>query len=100
MAILAHSHAGHTPGLSAPPGCHQLLLQIQSAMEAFDGIKAEYGPDIPVIVIGHSIGSWVTLQVRCFDPAICLWYLNYRFLDTESQVDRNLWDIPALSNDN
>ncbi|KAL4268111.1 AB hydrolase superfamily protein [Pleurotus pulmonarius] len=63
MAILAHSHAGHTPGLSASPGCHQLLLQIQSAIEAFDGIKAEYGPNIPVIVVGHSIGSWVTLQI-------------------------------------
>ncbi|KAF9502486.1 alpha/beta-hydrolase [Pleurotus eryngii] len=63
MSILAHSHAGHTPGFHTSPGCHRLLLQIQSAIEAFDAIKVEYGPDIPVTVVGHSVGSWITLQI-------------------------------------
>lgn len=85
MSILAHSHAGHTPGFHTPPGCHRLLLQIQSAIEAFDAIKVEYGPDIPVTVVGHSIGSWITLQVSSLKPSL-LQCLNHRCLDTESQV--------------
>lgn len=67
MAILAHAHVGHTPGIEGTGGYdarrYDLTTQIQSAVEALDAVKAAFGPNTKVVILGHSIGSWFTLQV-------------------------------------
>lgn len=69
LAILAHAHIDHTPGVyndTTPHSRHSLDSQVQSAIEAFDALASEFAP-ARVMIIGHSVGSWVALQVsfRC-----------------------------------
>lgn len=69
LAILAHAHIDHTPGVytrASPHSRHSLTSQVQSAIEAFDALSAEF-PIARVMIIGHSVGAWVALQVsfRC-----------------------------------
>jgi len=67
LAIFAHAHVGHTPGIDDRsewnPQRYGLTTQIQNAVEAFDSVKLAFGPTIKIILIGHSIGAWVALQV-------------------------------------
>ncbi|KAF9457348.1 hypothetical protein BDZ94DRAFT_1273470 [Collybia nuda] len=64
LAIFGHSHLGHTPGVwyKTPTSCYKLAAQIESILEAFDAIRHEY-VNAKVVVIGHSVGSWLSLQV-------------------------------------
>ncbi|KAF7784006.1 hypothetical protein Agabi119p4_171 [Agaricus bisporus var. burnettii] len=65
LAILAHAHIDHTPGVytrASPHSRHSLTSQVQSAIEAFDALSAEF-PIARVMIIGHSVGAWVALQV-------------------------------------
>ncbi|KAF7967560.1 hypothetical protein HWV62_33941 [Athelia sp. TMB] len=67
LAILAHAHVGHTPGIEGTGGYdarrYDLPTQIHSAVEALDAVKAAFGAKTKVVILGHSIGSWFTLQV-------------------------------------
>jgi len=60
ICILAQSHLGHTE--EAPAGETSLLAQIDAKIEALDALKRTY-PDAKIIVIGHSVGSYIALQV-------------------------------------
>lgn len=65
LAILAQAHIDHTPGIyhdTLPHSRHSLYAQVQSAIELFDTTVAEFSP-ARVMLIGHSVGSWVALQV-------------------------------------
>lgn len=69
LAILGHSHVGHTPGVeskgSVPQDItqHGLNAQVQASLEAYDAIRSTFGGNIKVIIIGHSVGAWLSLQV-------------------------------------
>ncbi|KAL0951434.1 hypothetical protein HGRIS_008127 [Hohenbuehelia grisea] len=65
LAILAHSHIGHTPGVARGDSIEYFTLpfQVKSALEAFDAVKSTYGRETSVVLIGHSVGSWVALQI-------------------------------------
>lgn len=65
VAILAHAMTGHTSILHhpKPQAYHGLTEQIQSHIEALDAIKTHFGKETKVILIGHSIGAWIALQV-------------------------------------
>ncbi|KII94198.1 hypothetical protein PLICRDRAFT_50181 [Plicaturopsis crispa FD-325 SS-3] len=67
LAILAHSHIGHTPsvGIDDPKSekAYGLAAQVQNALYAFDALRSTFGSNIKIIVVGHSVGSWVSLQV-------------------------------------
>lgn len=63
LAILAHAHIGHTPGIGENTSRCDLTLQVESAIATFDAIKSAFGLDSKVVIVGHSVGSWVTLQV-------------------------------------
>lgn len=41
--------------------------QIASAVEAFDAIELHY-PQSQIVIVGHSIGSWIALQVLKLRP--------------------------------
>lgn len=66
LAILAHAHAGHTPGLGdgdLDARRSTVTIQAQNAIEAFDAVKLAFGSSVKVLLIGHSVGCWVALQV-------------------------------------
>lgn len=67
VAILAHAHLGHTPGVDEggdiDAGRFGLTNQIQNAIEALDAVKTTFGSNTKVVILGHSIGSWFALQV-------------------------------------
>ncbi|KAJ3822097.1 hypothetical protein F5880DRAFT_1660424 [Lentinula raphanica] len=60
ICILAQSHLGHTQ--EAPALVHDLAAQVSAATEAFDALVQTY-PQRRYVVIGHSVGSWIAVQV-------------------------------------
>lgn len=66
LAILAHAHIGHTPGINSESdmdaSIYGLTNQVQNAIEAFDAIKSTFSQKTKVVLLGHSIGSWFALQ--------------------------------------
>ena len=74
LAILAHSHLAHTPKVLdqpvfANPSSVGLPAQLRSAIEALDAVKQTLQPK-NIVLIGHSLGGWLCLQVR--PPGIIL----------------------------
>ncbi|KAJ4485934.1 hypothetical protein J3R30DRAFT_3282318 [Lentinula aciculospora] len=64
--ILAQSHLGHTEEATA--FVYDLTAQVFAAIEAFDALTQTY-PAMKFIVIGHSVGSWIALQVLKARPS-------------------------------
>ncbi|KAK0456622.1 hypothetical protein EV421DRAFT_78417 [Armillaria borealis] len=61
LAILAHSHLGHSFAL---PYSHcGLSSQVQGGIEAVDALVGYYGKSVRIVIITHSIGCWISLQV-------------------------------------
>ncbi|EKM61299.1 uncharacterized protein PHACADRAFT_180430 [Phanerochaete carnosa HHB-10118-sp] len=63
LNILAHAFVGHTPGIEADNteySAVSLSAQVEHALEFTDAVKREYDR---VVVVGHSVGSWVVTQV-------------------------------------
>ncbi|KAF9076097.1 hypothetical protein BDP27DRAFT_1211155 [Rhodocollybia butyracea] len=60
ICILAQSHLGHTEAATSTES--SLQSQVASAIEAFDALKKTF-PTSKAIIIGHSVGSWISLQV-------------------------------------
>lgn len=66
IAILAHAHLGHTPEIDAsrvPQDASRLVAQVEGVVETLDAVISTYGAKPKIIVVGHSVGSWVALQV-------------------------------------
>jgi hypothetical protein len=70
---LAHALIGHTPGIENPAAgspATSLTAQVEGVIEIVDAVKSQYNK---VIIAGHSVGSWLTLQVSCsFTFACCV----------------------------
>jgi pimeloyl-ACP methyl ester carboxylesterase len=87
LAILAHSHLAHTPGVIidqsvfTKPSSVDLQTQLKSAIEALDAVRQTLRPK-HVVIIGHSLGAWLCLQVR--SPGIVLYRVCSGCLDTQS----------------
>ena len=67
LGILAHSHLAHTPGVNDQPAFTNpssvgLSAQLKSAIEALDAVKQTLRPK-HIVLIGHSMGGWLCLQV-------------------------------------
>ena len=65
LAILAHGHLNHTtlPEVEHNTSDCSLVAQVQSAIEAFDALKTEFGNGTELFLIGHSVGAWIASQV-------------------------------------
>ena len=64
MNILAHAFVGHTPAVDMSKhdtSAISLAAQVEHVLELVDAVRAHYDR---VVVIGHSVGAWITLQVR------------------------------------
>ena len=75
VAILARAHLDHAPQilehLRRPPS-HGLTIQIESSIEILDSILYNY-TKTRIVVIGHSVGAWISLQVSNFYPTDFHW---------------------------
>jgi hypothetical protein len=67
LAILAHGLLDHYPGIENGPGRYlpedSLVIQVESALEIVDALAICYSQS-PILVVAHSVGSWITVQVR------------------------------------
>ncbi|OJA16252.1 hypothetical protein AZE42_00046 [Rhizopogon vesiculosus] len=71
LAILSHSHVGHDPAVGARdlsatsrnPFIYALPFQIRNALRVFDSLSTCFGINTRIVIAGHSVGSWVALQV-------------------------------------
>lgn len=67
FAILAHAPIGHTPGIDddshrPDPGIVGLTSQVDAILEVITAIRSTFGPSPKLVLVGHSIGSWLLLQ--------------------------------------
>ncbi|KAH9836976.1 uncharacterized protein C8Q71DRAFT_756340 [Rhodofomes roseus] len=74
ISILAHGHLGHSPTI--PRGdmykdssSISLTAQVESAIEATQALHDAY-PQAQLVIAGHSMGCWITLQVLRAKPDI------------------------------
>lgn len=69
LAILSHSHIGHDPTVEdLAPADHAssnyaLPFQIRNSLRIFDALSTYFGVNTRTVIAGHSVGSWVALQV-------------------------------------
>lgn len=69
LAILCHSHLGHAPSIPLPPEPSLgLQAQVEAKVEVHDHLRETYGDKIKLVFVGHSIGAWISLQVRFIQP--------------------------------
>lgn len=82
LAILAHAHVGHTPGIGdefqRDAASYGLITQVQSAVEALDAVKLSFGSKTKIVLLAHSIGSWFALQVSLFCSTLSTKHLSNR----------------------
>ncbi|CAK5279998.1 unnamed protein product [Mycena citricolor] len=71
LAIFGHAHLGHTPAsvVGHKSAEHDIKAQIQSATEALDAVRGAFSGQTKIILCGHSVGSWITLQVLKARPS-------------------------------
>jgi pimeloyl-ACP methyl ester carboxylesterase len=65
IAILAQAHIGLAPELPPPPisGPVTLQMSVDSAIDALDNLAAQYGSKTKYILVGHSLGTWISTLV-------------------------------------
>lgn len=67
--IFGHALVGQTPGIDEhPPSSTATSLdaQVEGLLEVVDAVKSDHDR---IIIAGHSIGSWVCLQVSISEIA-------------------------------
>ncbi|KAI8576325.1 hypothetical protein K450DRAFT_257222 [Umbelopsis ramanniana AG] len=64
LDIIAVSHLGHSSKpLNTTKQLFTLQEQIQHKIECFDIIRKQYGPETKIVLIGHSVGSFICTEV-------------------------------------
>ncbi|KDR85373.1 hypothetical protein GALMADRAFT_52315 [Galerina marginata CBS 339.88] len=68
LAIVAHAHLDHSPAIINRVGTrylpeHSLTIQVQSSVELLDAASRSYSGKTRIIVVGHSVGAWIALQM-------------------------------------
>ncbi|PPQ64493.1 hypothetical protein CVT26_002032 [Gymnopilus dilepis] len=67
LAILARGHLDHYFGIKNEKTRYldemSLNVQVQSSIEVLDAIVAAYSRNTKIILIGHSVGSWIVTQI-------------------------------------
>ncbi|KAF8913031.1 hypothetical protein CPB84DRAFT_1957423 [Gymnopilus junonius] len=68
LAIVARGHLDHYFGIknvgkTRYQDDHSLQVQVQSSMEVLESIVKSYTKKTKIIVIGHSVGAWITMQM-------------------------------------
>lgn len=71
LAALARGHIGHAPSLPTKKDSWTVGLgaQVTSAIELYDSVRQVYGPNLKVILVGHSVGAWIVTQVGIYDQS-------------------------------
>lgn len=104
LAIVAHSHLDHYAGLENKPDARYsqgefLSIHVQCSIEALDAILRFYPKNTKIILVGHSVGSWIILQVSYILP---LPFSRLLFLQTlkerKDSIKAAFLLFPTLSN--
>lgn len=62
LHVLVHALVGHTPKLGHQDfSAMTLAAQVEHVLEVVDAVRHDYDH---VVLSGHSVGSWIALQVR------------------------------------
>ena len=65
LAILACSLLGHSPQVAPVDSKYSNLhMQVEAVVDVLDSVSDTYKRGTKIILAGHSIGSWIILQVR------------------------------------
>jgi surfactin synthase thioesterase subunit len=69
LAIIAKAHVDHYPGKTEGVTRYRpeesLTVQVQASLELLETMINFYEKKPRIIVIGHSVGAWISLQVLC-----------------------------------
>ena len=62
ISIFGHALTGHTPDIEQPSTfvSTSLTAQLDGAVEIVDAVKSTH---TTIVIAGHSVGSWIALQV-------------------------------------
>ena len=68
LAVVAQAHLDHYPGIHNDAHARyrpeeSLTIQIQNSLDLLEAIDAYYARKPRIIVVGHSVGCWISLQV-------------------------------------
>ncbi|KAF8973573.1 hypothetical protein BDZ97DRAFT_1775751 [Flammula alnicola] len=68
FAVIAKAHLDHYPGIQNKGDARyrpeeSLTIQVQSSLELLGAITSFYTKKLRIIIVGHSVGSWISLQV-------------------------------------
>ncbi|PFH54827.1 hypothetical protein AMATHDRAFT_134848 [Amanita thiersii Skay4041] len=96
FSIFAHSHIGHSPQLdqqhSSQYTNYSLTTQVESALQAFDAITSFLEQPAKIVIIGHSVGAWIALQVlKHRFPNIKAVFLLFPTITHISQTPNGVW---------
>lgn len=74
LSILGHSLIGHSPHADAvPQSFSNLQAQVEGIVEVIDSVISTFGSGTRLILIGHSVGSWIVFQVSgCILNVLCV----------------------------
>jgi pimeloyl-ACP methyl ester carboxylesterase len=82
IAILAQAHVGHTPGIRSTKSRDQdwhgsdfLSTNTNNVIETYDILK-DFFSSARVILVGHSVGAWIALQVNPVSKTLCNWHVT------------------------
>lgn len=87
LCIFAHAHVGHATCLDKSyqdSAAIHLTSQVQATIEAVDAARTDYRK---IILIGHSVGAWIVLQV-CLPKLIVNDILSVLVLHIQSGFER------------
>lgn len=64
VAMLGFSLLGHSPNIAPVPRLFsQLTCQIEAVINIIDTIKSTFTSCSKLVLVGHSVGSWLVMQV-------------------------------------
>lgn len=87
LNILGHALVGHTPGFDTKDldyAVASLPAQVEHALELVDAATRDYDH---IVIVGHSVGSWITTQVWHLCLLICTLHLT----STGAQIQRGCY---------
>ncbi|KAI8816676.1 uncharacterized protein EV422DRAFT_571435 [Fimicolochytrium jonesii] len=63
MTFLGASHLGHSAAVRTIGKLYSVKEQVEHKLQLLDEVERRYGRDTKVVLIGHSFGAWVNIEI-------------------------------------